>query len=97
MDLQLQSMDQFPSQLSIFLMVFRSIPSPKKFILQKIMEEEISEDGIEHLKLLELLLAWDWDQHFHFYILISKMMELYLLPHMDMHYTNFLQMVKNKK
>ena len=59
MDLQLQLMDQFPLQQSMDLMEFQSIPSPKKFTLQK-MEEEISEDGIEHLKLLALFPAWDF-------------------------------------
>ena len=51
------SMDQFLLQQYMDLMEFQSIPSPKKFTLQNFMEE-ISEDGIEHPKLLELLLAW---------------------------------------
>ena len=93
MDLQLQLMDQFLLQLSTNLKEFQSIPSPKKFTLQN-MEEEISEDGIEHPKLLELLLAWDF--HYICIISISSMMELYS-SQVIMDYTNFLQMVKHKK
>ena len=63
MDLIHQSMDQFPMQQSMDLMELQFIQSPKKFILQKIMEVviilfmEIFEYGIEHYKQLELLLV----------------------------------------
>ena len=63
MDLIHQSMDQFPMQQFMDLMELQFIQSPKKFILQKIMEAviilfmEIFEYGIEHYKQLELLLV----------------------------------------
>ena len=53
MDPPLRSMDQFPMQQSIIHWEFPSILSPKKFTLQ-IHMAQISEDGIEHPKLLEL-------------------------------------------
>ena len=79
MELHLQSMDQFPLQQSIFQMEYQYIPSPKKFTLQKMPMalQEISEDGIEHPKLLELLLAWDNHPIQHTWIF--SMMELYSL------------------
>ena len=91
MELHLQSMDQFPMQKYIILMGFRSIQSPKKFTLRNM--EEILKDGIEHPKLLELLLG----QFLIHNILISLIMELYLLLLLTMDYTNFLQVVKHKK
>ena len=63
MDLIHQSMDQFLMQQLMDLMELQFIQSPKKFILQKIMEVviilfmEIFEYGIEHYKQLELLLV----------------------------------------
>ena len=81
MDLQLRLMGQFLLQQSINQLEFQSIQSPKKFTLQK-MEHTISEDGIEHPKLLELLSAWYY--HLILNLSIIYMMELCLSRQMDM-------------